>query len=183
MASLSLRGIYKKYPGGVVAVSDVNLEIRDKEFIVLVGPSGCGKSTTLRMIAGLEEISDGELYIDDRLVNDIPPAYPADKERLVLIGLTLTPNADPEDRVRRFCSELYPDRAANVALFIDGPAGTDAENQIKEILAQAGTHLIDEPYYVKCGIFGKKITLEERQHIVDWARHMQDVVISMNGAK
>ena len=57
MASLSLRGIYKKYPGGVVAVSDVNLEIRDKEFIVLVGPSGCGKSTTLRMIAGLEEIS------------------------------------------------------------------------------------------------------------------------------
>ncbi len=73
MASLSLRGIYKKYPGGVVAVSDVNLEIRDKEFIILVGPSGCGKSTTLRMIAGLEEISEGELYIGDRLVNDIAP--------------------------------------------------------------------------------------------------------------
>ena len=73
MASLSLRGIYKKYPGGVVAVSDVNVEIRDKEFIILVGPSGCGKSTTLRMIAGLEEISDGELYIGDRLVNDIAP--------------------------------------------------------------------------------------------------------------
>ena len=73
MASLSLRGIYKKYPGGVIAVSDVNLEIRDKEFIVLVGPSGCGKSTTLRMIAGLEEISEGELYIGDRLVNDIAP--------------------------------------------------------------------------------------------------------------
>ncbi|MBE6849945.1 MAG: sn-glycerol-3-phosphate ABC transporter ATP-binding protein UgpC [Ruminococcus sp.] len=73
MASLSLRGIYKKYPGGVVAVSDVNLEIRDKEFIILVGPSGCGKSTTLRMIAGLEDISEGELYIGDRLVNDIAP--------------------------------------------------------------------------------------------------------------
>ena len=73
MAGLSLRGIYKKYPGGVVAVSDVNLEIRDKEFVVLVGPSGCGKSTTLRMIAGLEEISEGELYIGDRLVNDIAP--------------------------------------------------------------------------------------------------------------
>ncbi|MDO5559197.1 MAG: sn-glycerol-3-phosphate ABC transporter ATP-binding protein UgpC [Oscillospiraceae bacterium] len=73
MASLSLRGIYKKYPGGVVAVSDVNVEIRDKEFIILVGPSGCGKSTTLRMIAGLEEISEGELYIGDRLVNDIAP--------------------------------------------------------------------------------------------------------------
>ena len=73
MASLSLRGIYKKYPGGVVAVSDVNLEIRDKEFIVLVGPSGCGKSTTLRMVAGLEEISSGELYIDGKLVNDVVP--------------------------------------------------------------------------------------------------------------
>ena len=73
MASLSLRSIYKKYPGGVVAVSDVNLEIRDKEFIILVGPSGCGKSTTLRMIAGLEEISEGELYIGDRLVNDVAP--------------------------------------------------------------------------------------------------------------
>ena len=73
MASLSLKHIYKKYPGGVVAVSDFNLEIKDKEFIVLVGPSGCGKSTTLRMIAGLEEISEGELYIDDKFVNDIAP--------------------------------------------------------------------------------------------------------------
>ena len=73
MASLSLRGIYKRYPGGVTAVSDFNLEIKDKEFLVLVGPSGCGKSTTLRMIAGLEEISEGELYIEDRLVNDIAP--------------------------------------------------------------------------------------------------------------
>ena len=68
MASLSLKGIYKKYPGGVLAVSDFNLEIKDKEFIILVGPSGCGKSTTLRMIAGLEEITDGELYIGDKLV-------------------------------------------------------------------------------------------------------------------
>ena len=58
---------------GVVAVQDFNLEIKDKEFIVLVGPSGCGKSTTLRMIAGLEEISEGELYIGDRLVNDVAP--------------------------------------------------------------------------------------------------------------
>ncbi len=73
MAGLSLKGIYKKYPGGVIAVSDFNLEIKDKEFIVLVGPSGCGKSTTLRMIAGLEEISEGELYIGDRLVNDVAP--------------------------------------------------------------------------------------------------------------
>ncbi|MBE6546971.1 MAG: sn-glycerol-3-phosphate ABC transporter ATP-binding protein UgpC [Ruminococcaceae bacterium] len=73
MASLSLRHIYKKYPGGVTAVSDFNLDVKDKEFIVFVGPSGCGKSTTLRMIAGLEEITEGELYIGDTLVNDVAP--------------------------------------------------------------------------------------------------------------
>jgi multiple sugar transport system ATP-binding protein len=73
MANLSLKNIYKVYPGDVVAVKDFNLEIKDKEFIVFVGPSGCGKSTTLRMIAGLESISKGELYIGDKLVNDIEP--------------------------------------------------------------------------------------------------------------
>ena len=100
MASLSLRNIKKVYPfngddaekkkkkkgdepekkinlqvteEGVIAVQEFNLDIKDKEFIVLVGPSGCGKSTTLRMIAGLEEISGGELYIGDRLVNDVAP--------------------------------------------------------------------------------------------------------------
>ena len=73
MASVSLKHIYKVYAGGVTAVSDFCLDIEDKEFIVLVGPSGCGKSTTLRMVAGLEEISDGELYIGDKLVNDVAP--------------------------------------------------------------------------------------------------------------
>ena len=73
MASISLRHIYKKYPGGVTAVSDFNLEVKDKEFLVLVGPSGCGKTTTLRMIAGLEEITEGELFIGDDLVNDVAP--------------------------------------------------------------------------------------------------------------
>ena len=73
MASVSLQHIYKVYAGGVTAVSDFCLDIEDKEFIVLVGPSGCGKSTTLRMVAGLEEISSGELYIGDRLVNDVAP--------------------------------------------------------------------------------------------------------------
>ena len=73
MASLSLRHIYKKYPGGVTAVSDFNLEIKDKEFIVFVGPSGCGKSTTLRMIAGLEDISAGTIEIDGVVVNDLQP--------------------------------------------------------------------------------------------------------------
>ena len=97
MASLTLKNIKKVYPfngddakkkkkgepekktnlqitdEGVVAVQEFNLDIADKEFIVLVGPSGCGKSTTLRMIAGLEEISGGELYIGDKLVNDVAP--------------------------------------------------------------------------------------------------------------
>ena len=87
MSSVELKHICKIYPNndkkkkhnlkvtdeGVLAVDDFNLEIKDKEFIVLVGPSGCGKSTTLRMVAGLEDISKGELYIDNRLVNDVEP--------------------------------------------------------------------------------------------------------------
>ena len=73
MASLSLQHIRKEYPNGYVAVKDFNLDIADKEFIIFVGASGCGKSTTLRMIAGLEEISGGELYIDGKLVNDVEP--------------------------------------------------------------------------------------------------------------
>ena len=73
MANITLKNIHKIYPGDVTAVKDFNLEIQDKEFIILVGPSGCGKSTTLRMIAGLEDISKGELYIGDKLVNNVPP--------------------------------------------------------------------------------------------------------------
>jgi multiple sugar transport system ATP-binding protein len=73
MASITFKHVQKTYPGGVTVVPDLNLEIQDKEFVILVGPSGCGKSTTLRMIAGLEDISGGELYIGDRVVNDVAP--------------------------------------------------------------------------------------------------------------
>ncbi|MGG0185866.1 ABC transporter ATP-binding protein [Bacillus rhizoplanae] len=73
MAQLSFKNIYKKYDNDVTIVKDFNLEVNDGEFIVLVGPSGCGKSTTLRMIAGLEEISDGDFYIDGERVNDVTP--------------------------------------------------------------------------------------------------------------
>lgn len=73
MAGLSLNKINKVYPNGFHAVKDFNLEIEDKEFVIFVGPSGCGKSTTLRMIAGLEEISSGELYIGENIVNDVAP--------------------------------------------------------------------------------------------------------------
>ena len=73
MASLSLKGIQKIYPNGYHAVTDFNLEVEDKEFIIFVGPSGCGKSTTLRMIAGLEDISEGEFLIDGVKMNDVEP--------------------------------------------------------------------------------------------------------------
>ena len=71
MSTLNLKDINKIYPNGVQAVFDFNLDIQDQEFIVFVGPSGCGKSTTLRMIAGLEDISSGELYIDGELMNNV----------------------------------------------------------------------------------------------------------------
>lgn len=73
MAHIQFKNVKKVYPGNVEVIPNLNLEIRDKEFVILVGPSGCGKSTTLRMIAGLEDISSGELYIGDKLVNDVSP--------------------------------------------------------------------------------------------------------------
>lgn len=73
MASVTLKNVKKEFKGNVVAVKDFNIDIQDGEFIVFVGPSGCGKSTTLRMIAGLEDISEGELYIDGRYMNDVEP--------------------------------------------------------------------------------------------------------------
>ena len=100
MANVSLRHVYKIYSGGVTAVTDFCLEIEDKEFIILVGPSGCGKSTTLRMVAGLEEISEGELYIGDVLANDIAP-----KDRdiaMVFQNYALYPHMTVYDN-RRLC--------------------------------------------------------------------------------
>src|SRR3989339_1221939 len=73
MAEVTLKNVTKVYEGGQVAAKDININVHDKEFVVLVGPSGCGKSTTLRMIAGLEEITSGELFIDNKKVNDVSP--------------------------------------------------------------------------------------------------------------
>jgi len=73
MASIKFSNVSKIYEGKTTVIENLNLEIKDKEFVILVGPSGCGKSTTLRMIAGLEEVSSGELYIGEKQVNDVSP--------------------------------------------------------------------------------------------------------------
>ena len=73
MATVKLKNVSKIFPGNIQAVKDINLEVADKEFLVIVGPSGCGKSTLLRIVAGLEDVTKGDVYIDDKLVNDVPP--------------------------------------------------------------------------------------------------------------
>ena len=123
MAGLNLKGIYKRYPGGVTAVGDFNLDIEDKEFIVLVGPSGCGKSTTLRMIAGLEDISEGELYIDGKLMNEVPP-----KDRdiaMVFQNYALYPHMTVYDnmafglKLRKMPKEQIKERVTEAARILD----------------------------------------------------------------
>lgn len=119
MAELRLENIQKKYDKNILAVENFNLHIQDKEFIVFVGPSGCGKSTTLRMIAGLEEISDGELYIDGTKVNHIPP-----KDRdiaMVFQNYALYPHLNVYDNIafglklRKFSKEEIDQRVKNTA--------------------------------------------------------------------
>lgn len=119
MASITLRNIYKKYDNDVTAVEDLNLEIKDKEFIVLVGPSGCGKTTTLRMVAGLEEITQGELYIENKKVNDVAP-----KDRdiaMVFQNYALYPHMTVYDnmafglKIRKMSKEEINDRVINAA--------------------------------------------------------------------
>ncbi len=119
MANLKLVNIRKVYDKDIVSVDNFNLEIRDKEFLVLVGPSGCGKSTTLRMIAGLEEITDGDLYIGDKRVNDVPP-----KDRdiaMVFQNYALYPHMDVYNnmafglKLRKFKKEEIKERVNNAA--------------------------------------------------------------------
>jgi multiple sugar transport system ATP-binding protein len=119
MADISFKGLYKIYDGDVQAVTDFNLEVKDKEFIVFVGPSGCGKSTTLRMIAGLEDISKGELYIGSDLVNDVAP-----KDRdiaMVFQNYALYPHMNVYDnmafglKLRKFKKAEIESRVQNAA--------------------------------------------------------------------
>ncbi len=119
MAGVRFENVTKVYPGGVTAVDSATLEVRDKELMVLVGPSGCGKSTMLRMVAGLEEISEGELYIGDRLVNSVPP-----KDRdiaMVFQSYALYPHMSVRDnmgfglKLRKFKKDEIRERVEHAA--------------------------------------------------------------------
>ena len=123
MATVELKSLTKVYDGNVVAVKDANITIQDKEFVVLVGPSGCGKTTTLRMIAGLEDISSGELSIDGKIVNDIPP-----KDRdiaMVFQNYALYPHMTVYDnmafglKIRKFRKEEIKARVDEAAKILD----------------------------------------------------------------
>ncbi len=123
MATVTLKSISKVYDGNVRAVDNVNIDIQDREFVVLVGPSGCGKSTTLRMIAGLEDITEGDLYIDDKRVNDIPP-----KDRdiaMVFQNYALYPHMSVYDnmafglKIRKFDKEEIEKRVKQAAKILD----------------------------------------------------------------
>ena len=123
MAAVSLKDICKIYDGGVKAVDNVNIEIADKEFVVLVGPSGCGKSTTLRMIAGLEDISSGTLTIDGKVMNDVPP-----KDRdiaMVFQNYALYPHMTVYDKmafglkIRKLPKEEIDQRVKEAAKLLD----------------------------------------------------------------
>ncbi|SHG89373.1 ABC transporter ATP-binding protein [Ornithinibacillus halophilus] len=161
MAELKLEHIQKKYDKDVIAVDDFNLHIQDKEFIVFVGPSGCGKSTTLRMIAGLEEISDGELYIDEKKMNDVAP-----KDRdiaMVFQNYALYPHMNVYDnmafglKLRKFKKDEIEQRVQNAAKILGLEAYLDRKPKAlsggqrqrvalgRAIVRDAKVFLMDEP--------------------------------------
>lgn len=161
MAELRMEHIKKMYDKKVVAVNDFNLHIQDKEFIVFVGPSGCGKSTTLRMVAGLEEISDGELYIDDKKMNDVAP-----KDRdiaMVFQNYALYPHMNVYDnmafglKLRKFKKEEIQKRVNDAAKILGLEAYLDRKPKAlsggqrqrvalgRAIVRDAKVFLMDEP--------------------------------------
>ncbi|MEW9675053.1 sn-glycerol-3-phosphate ABC transporter ATP-binding protein UgpC [Lentibacillus sp. L22] len=161
MAELRLDHIQKSYDKKSIAVDDFNLHIQDKEFIVFVGPSGCGKSTTLRMIAGLEEITDGELYIDDRKMNDVAP-----KDRdiaMVFQNYALYPHMNVYDnmafglKLRKFKKDEIKKRVENAAKILGLEAYLDRKPKAlsggqrqrvalgRAIVRDAKVFLMDEP--------------------------------------
>lgn len=123
MATVEMKNLTKVYEGGVRAVENVNITVNDEEFVVLVGPSGCGKTTTLRMVAGLEDITDGELYIDNEIKNDVPP-----KDRdiaMVFQNYALYPHMSVYDnmafglKIRKFPKQDIDNRVKEAAQILD----------------------------------------------------------------
>jgi multiple sugar transport system ATP-binding protein len=188
MSSVSLRHLYRKF-GDVVAVNDVNIEILDKEFLVLVGPSGCGKSTTLRLIAGLEEISGGEIWIGDRIVNDVPP-----KDRdiaMVFQSYALYPHMDVYDNLafglrRRHTPRADVDRRVRATA-----ASLGIENLLKRkpkqlsggqrqrvavgraIVREPQVFLMDEPL----SNLDAKLRVETRSYLIKLHQRLQTTVV------
>ena len=152
MASVTLEHIKKIYDNNVVAVQDFNLEIKDKEFVVFVGPSGCGKSTTLRMIAGLEDISEGTLKIGDRVVNDVEP-----KDRdiaMVFQNYALYPHISVYEnlafslRIRKIKQEEVHRRVVQAAHILGIEAFAGQEQALGRVHAQP-CHIALQPALVK----------------------------------
>src|SRR5881398_87657 len=123
MAQVLLDKVSKIYPGNVKAVDSIDLAIKDQEFVVLVGPSGCGKSTTLRMIAGLEEVSGGEIAVDGQVVNDVPPK---DRDMAMVFQnyalyphMTVYENMSFGLRLKRYPKAEIKERVENAARILD----------------------------------------------------------------
>lgn len=161
MATVNLKNICKIYDGNVKAVDNVNIDIEDKEFVVLVGPSGCGKSTTLRMVAGLEDITSGDLLIDEKRVNDVPP-----KDRdiaMVFQNYALYPHMTVYDnmafglKIRKFPKEEIDQRVREAAKILEIEALLDRKPKAlsggqrqrvavgRAIVRQPKVFLFDEP--------------------------------------
>jgi len=141
MATLLLKNVNKIYPNKVQAVFDFNLEVKDKEFIVFVGPSGCGKSTTLRMIAGLEDISKGEFYIDGHLMNAIEP-----KDRniaMVFQSYALYPHMTVYGNMD-FALKL---RKVRKPVYLENPETESIDQEIEMLTKQI--HIIDKKFKKK----------------------------------
>ena len=188
MASVSLKHVYRKF-GDVIAVNDVNIDILDKEFLVLVGPSGCGKSTTLRLIAGLEEISGGEIFIGDRIVNDVPPkdrdiamvfqSYALYPHMNVYDNLAFglrrrkTPKAEVDKRVRATAQSLGIDNLLDRKPKQLSGGQRQRVAVGRAIVRQPKVFLMDEPL----SNLDAKLRVETRAYLIKLHQQLQTTVI------
>ena len=188
MASVTFENVWKRF-GDVVATRDLNLEVKDKEFLVLVGPSGCGKSTALRMLAGLEEITEGKIYIGDRVVNDIPP-----KDRdiaMVFQSYALYPHMSVYDnmafglKLRKFPKEEIDERVEEAARILGIPNLLDRKPKAlsggqrqrvalgRAIVREPAVFLMDEPL----SNLDAKLRVQTRSELIKLHRRLNTTFI------